>query len=189
MTNWFTQYLMKIARDKESEFGWIRVDINLELKSYMKKLTDAIDKEDIYTTQPDDLGWTYGIETDPHITLLYGLHNDSPKECQETLKGQKGGFFTVDGVSEFEKEKYDVLKLDVKSEDLHRLHELLKKETENTQSFPEYKPHLTLSYMKKGKGKKYIDLFSDSKYKNNDKYKFSEVVFEDKKNIESVIKL
>jgi hypothetical protein len=48
------------------------------------------------------------------------------------------------------------LKVDVASADLQRIHSLIKTSTEVVSSFPDYHPHLTLAYLKKGMAKHYI---------------------------------
>lgn len=45
--------------------------------------------------------------------------------------------------------------VEVDSPDLHKLHDLIKKSLPNTQDFDEYRPHVTLAYLKPGMGKKY----------------------------------
>ena len=62
----------------------------------------------------------------------------------------------VDGVDIFENEKYDVVKFNVSPDGaLQYLHDELSK-LPNSNEFPDYKPHITLAYIKKGLGKKYI---------------------------------
>jgi len=61
---------------------------------------------------------------------------------------------TLGKMSVFENDKYDVLKVDVTGESLHDLNGKLS-ELPNEQTFPEYKPHLTIAYLKKGEGAKY----------------------------------
>ena len=68
----------------------------------------------------------------------------------------------LDGVSIFENPEFDVVKLGVVL--TPRIKEINKRLSElpNSNQFPEYKPHITLAYVKRGLGKKYVN--PDYKY-------------------------
>lgn len=71
-------------------------------------------------------------------------------------------------VSSFNNPKFEVLKFDVESEDLHKLNKKFTK-FPFTSDYPEYHPHCTIAYVKKDKAKKYIDKlndFADIKFKS-----------------------
>ena len=55
-----------------NKFGCVMVFLGYD-KSEWKQLQDLIDEEDLYDPK-DDTG--FGRETEPHITILYGLHSD-----------------------------------------------------------------------------------------------------------------
>lgn len=176
--NWYLKYISKTARNKESEYSWIRCDIqkSSEIGIFHKSIQDKIEKDDLYTTEPDEFGWTYGLEIDPHVTVLYGIHDDSPEIFKECASKIKKFDIKTGKVSIFENEKYDVLKIEVESNDLHKVHETFKEKTDNTQTFPTYKPHITVAYIKKGEAKKY------TKDAENKTEKISELIFQDTKN-------
>lgn len=71
---------------------------------------------------------TDGRETDIHVTVLYGLHADGPGDVQRVVKDAALGPVTLrlGKVSVFEREDFDVVKIDVKSEGLATLNERLK---------------------------------------------------------------
>lgn len=52
-------------------------------------------------------------------------------------------------------EKYDVVVIHVISNDLRRLNKKLKENVEFTNKYDSYRPHVTIAYVKKGKGWKY----------------------------------
>ena len=57
----------------------------------------------------------------------------------------------------FENLEFDVVKLGViKTPKLEEINKRLS-ELPNSNQFPEYKPHITLAYVKKGSGQKYAD--------------------------------
>lgn len=97
-----------------------------------------------------------GRETEPHITVKYGLLGSESDAVREILEGQGPIRATLGKVSLFENPDFDVVKVDVESPDLARLHEAIKAETPNTESFPEYQPHVTIAYVKKGKGRQFV---------------------------------
>jgi 2'-5' RNA ligase len=106
----------------------------------------------------DEADSRFGIEKEPHVTVLYGLDNKITEEqLTEVLKGTPPITLELGKTSLFDtNEDYDVLKVDVKSDQLTALHEKIKKEFETPGlTFKEYNPHVTIAYMKKGKAQKY----------------------------------
>lgn len=99
----------------------------------------------------------HGREDYPHITVKYGIHSSDATEILELLKGEKSLKLKLGKVSLFEsKDKpFDVVKVEVLSDELHRLNKKISDNIKVTDTFPEYKPHVTLAYIKKGEGKPY----------------------------------
>jgi 2'-5' RNA ligase len=120
-----------------------------------------ITEEDLYVEDEDR---TYGLEDEPHVTLLYGLHNDVSVDRVKELVGKfQFNSITLHNASLFENE-YDVLKFDVKGgEVLHDCNKALC-ELPHTTSFPDYHPHSTIAYIKKGMGVKYVKLLDGSTF-------------------------
>ena len=105
--------------------------------------------------QPSDLG-PDGKESDLHITAKYGLHFQTPtKRLREALSTFGSVTATLGKTSLFKNKDADVLKVDVDSPDLHRLNRLISKLSPTNDTHPNYIPHLTLAYLKPGRGKKY----------------------------------
>jgi 2'-5' RNA ligase len=124
---------------------------------------ETIDPEDLYD-DPDDPS-SSGYEDHLHITLLYGLTENDPdvvEKLRETVKGYGPIKVTLGKVSVFGGEEtgkpYDVVKLSVESRDLQALHKSIKENLENEQTWPTYKPHVTLAYVKAGHGQQYAGL-------------------------------
>jgi 2'-5' RNA ligase len=127
----------------------------------MEQLHQTIVNEDIYTEDADK---SYGLEDEPHCTLLYGLHKEVTLE-QVTQVLDKYTFTTVKAhnASLFENEKYDVLKFDIAGDNLHEANTDLK-QFPFTSNFPNYHPHMTVGYIKPGKGKQYADQLANKEF-------------------------
>lgn len=120
---------------------------------------DLILDEDLYKE-----GDKYGKENESHITLLYGLlpgkYNDT--QIYGILFPYTKINYTITGIGVFENEDkpYDVVKFDIQSDDCNAINEELKK-LPYQNDFPEYHPHITLAYVKKGLGDKYKTIFGN----------------------------
>lgn len=121
------------------------------LTKEIEKLQKKIKKSDIYTE-----GSGHGLETCSHVTILYGLLTNSSRKVLDSIP-KKPIEYKIKGLSLFENEKYDVLKFDIESDDLKKLNKKIAKEFPNENKF-QYTPHLTLAYLRSGKGKKYVDI-------------------------------
>ena len=117
-----------------------------------------------------------GREDQPHITVKYGLHGDNADEVRTALAGEKPIKVTFGKVSLFKtNDDYDVVKVDIDSPDLHRLNKKIA-ELPHTDTFPDYKPHATIAYVKKGKGEAY----EGSRFLNGQVVRLNSMVFSDK---------
>lgn len=117
--------------------------------------------EDLYIDEKDGCG----RETEQHVTVLYGLTDPTPPEAlMHIVQTTKPFLVEFGGISVFENPKYDVIKLDVISEELHNLHMEIRRSCPNENKFPDYIPHCTIAYVQKGKGKKYAgqDVFKSA---------------------------
>lgn len=113
-------------------------------------ICSMIDPADVHS---EDLG----IEPNPHVTVLYGLHSFvTPQEVISVLERFKSPNVQFGKIGIFDNEEFDVVKINVISQDLTNMHDALK-ELPCKESFYEYIPHATISYVKKGLGKKYLD--------------------------------
>lgn len=136
----------------------------------LSKLQQQIDEEDIYREDGDQ---KYGLEDEPHCTLLYGLHPEVTLQDVKNTMGMlvfgKDYKFKVSNISCFNNENYDVLKFDLQDDILFEINNDLK-ELPHTSDFPDYHPHLTIGYLKPGIGKKYIKLFKGEEYNLEPEY-------------------
>jgi hypothetical protein len=94
----------------------------------------------------------FGREKECHVTIRYGFLPDlNELNVREILKGVTPFTITLNGISLFnnEKEGFDVVKYDVESDVLRKLNSLSGK-FPNENKFPDYKPHMTIAYVKPG---------------------------------------
>lgn len=143
------------------EYGCVMVGLDLDSNEW-NKVQDMIDEDDLYLGDKEagtDGG--FGRELDPHVTVLFGVHADVPDEDVENLidKCNKPEL-ELQKISVFENELFDVLKFDVKSPDLHKLNKLFTT-LPHTNSYPDYHPHATICYLKKGMADKYKKMMKD----------------------------
>lgn len=115
---------------------------------------EKLKESDVYTDPEDP---TLGREDDFHITVKYGLHTSNAEEVKKAIANFGSFDVKLGKVSLFEREDYHVLKIDVESKRLHELNKLIESKLETTTKFPDYKPHVTISYIKKGTCKNLLD--------------------------------
>lgn len=94
-----------------------------------------------------------------HVTVKYGIHTEDADEIESIVQGFGPVKIKLGKVSIFpadEKKSFDVVKVTVLGDDIHRLNSLIKDSTECTDTYPHYKPHITLAYVNPGEGAKYV---------------------------------
>jgi hypothetical protein len=148
----FMEVYGKPLNEEKYEHGCAMLFFNFpEMKVFHEKISK------------DDLSGS-GLEDEPHVTLLYGLHSDEIEDSDVISRCNKGiSSILLHNVSCFENDEYDVLKFDVRSNFLHDINKSLC-ELPHTNKFPDYHPHCTIAYLKPGKGKKYMEQFLDRSY-------------------------
>ena len=116
----------------------------------------SIDKDDIYEGTEDENG-KYGLERNPHVTVVYGLPYETKwEEVRRHLPAADEYEGLLVGIGMFNNEKYDVLKYNIVSESLTEANHAMMSSFEVVNDYPDdYKPHATIAYLKPGKGKKY----------------------------------
>lgn len=143
-----------LENSKPREYSCLMLDCE-NFKDDLDKLQDQIDEDDLYVEEDG-----YGFEKEPHITILYGIHESNPSVVKNSIK-LKPLTYTLTKLSLFENEKYDVLKCSVESSDLRKLNKECCENLQFTSNFPDYTPHLTVCYLKPGMGSKYVELKSE----------------------------
>jgi 2'-5' RNA ligase len=157
LNKWLNEETIKglkpIDNQKRDFYGCIMMGAKID--NWKEFHTAGIDKEDVYIKPHDK---SYGLETDPHVTVLFGIHEDEIDE--DTMKNvieqnMRPITLRVDEVDVFEGDEYDVVKYNLPlTEELQKQRDLFT-QFPNTQTFPDYKPHMTIAYVNPGAGKKY----------------------------------
>lgn len=145
---------MRIEKETSGkhDYGCLMVNVEYPEITYIHSL---IKTGDIYFG--DDVN-RYGLEDEPHVTLLYGLLPEVklddiiPYLSEFNIKG-----VYVTGISVFENEEFDVLKLDIAMDELGLINRVLSENLPVVPSEHSYNPHLTLAYLHKGTGQMYVD--------------------------------
>lgn len=129
------------------KFSSTQIALPKALMSVVKKMAAKIPDSDL----AED-----GREDDPHVTVLYGIHSGDPKGAASLLAKEPPIRAKLGKVSIFpDSGSGDVVKIEVDSDDLHRLNEKLAGGLEHTSTHPDYTPHVTVAYVKPGMGAKY----------------------------------
>lgn len=145
------------GKEKATDVPKSSTQLTLDSKQAQQVLVFAqeIPDADLYSEKDENGKEDYGRETQPHVTVLYGLTQHDPKKAAKFVEQFGPITVTLGKTSLFENEKYDVLKVEVEGADLRKLNAQLRK-LPNENKFPDYKPHMTIAYLKKGEGKKYV---------------------------------
>jgi len=126
------------------------------IPSWKKDVLSIIDKEDVYNKEG------YGYENEPHIAILYGfLPSIEESDIKERLNGIPKPVIELKNISIFQGNEYDVVKFDIDNNLLHDLNSSLD-ELPNENEYPEYHPHMTICYVKPGRGSKYIQILNNT---------------------------
>ncbi|MBP5456689.1 MAG: 2'-5' RNA ligase family protein [Paludibacteraceae bacterium] len=126
--------------------------IEYDTPRLIKEIQGEIDEDDIYDNDDNE----YGIETESHITLVPCLENDIDiDELKGMLEPLKKYEAVLTDVSVFECDNYDVLKCNAGSLTLAYTNARITERFQTHSEYKEYKPHMTIAYLKKGTAERY----------------------------------
>jgi hypothetical protein len=141
---------MKPKRIRNNSSGCLMAVVNHEDQQHVLKFARRmIPQKSLYEEVGDE---SYGFDDCPHVTIKFGFNPDlTHQQLNEVLRGMKKFDVTVRKMNQFTtNEDYDVVKFEIeKSPELMKLRELCDK-FPNDDKFPNYNPHMTLGYVKKG---------------------------------------
>jgi len=142
-------------KSEEPTYGCVMLDA--KIPRWKEDHMEGIDPKDVYIKPYDD---SHGLEDNPHVTVIYGIHEDeiAPEVIMDVIEREMEPVtVTITNISIFNNDEYDVVKYDVPvTEQLKKYRDLFERDFPNTQTYPEYHPHITLAYVKPGEGKKYV---------------------------------
>lgn len=152
----FKQYIME-SKSSDKNYGCIM--LYATIPDWNKLIERLVNEEDLYLAEDDE----YGYEKKPHITLLWGIHDDEIIDkgiIFSKIKNISPIKVIVKEIGVFRGDEsdnpYDVVKFNINpTKTLINLRKDLEEDLPNTQSYPNFEPHMTISYVKKGKGNKY----------------------------------
>jgi 2'-5' RNA ligase len=136
------------------DFSSVHIDLPKsladEIMAWGKK---HIHDNDIFVSQSDP---NFGREDEIHATVLYGIHSDKSDQVRELVKDEKPLSVKLDKIEVFDNPpNFDVVVIKVVSEDMNRLNTLFSQKIKHTNKYKEFRPHVTVAYVKKGKGYKH----------------------------------
>lgn len=142
---------LKLITEGRYDYGCIMAKVREDEAQKILEFNYKMIEENVLFTE----GYNLGREKDPHITIKYGLTKSySPTQIQDIIRGRKPFMVEIRGINIFENDEYDVVKFDVDGKELRELNQVFSK-LPNEDEHPEYHPHMTLAYVKKGHGDKY----------------------------------
>ena len=131
------------------EYSSTQVNFSPEAtKEFLSSQKSLINKNDLYKPNSG-----MGLEINPHVTILFGIHAKHPSiDLMNIIETYPKITVTLGDISIFKgiekDDPFDVVKVDVRCPDLHVLNYILMDSCENTQDFPEYIPHATVAFVK-----------------------------------------
>ena len=134
---------------------------------------------------PDDQLAADGRETEPHVTIKYGIGADDPEAVRAIVEASPPIKIGFGSASVFARDEYDVLKFDVWSEGLQRLNDAIDRAVPHVDTHDWYQPHATVAYLKPGTGQ----LYAGDKSLDGQEAVIDRVVFSDRAGRKTEIQL
>lgn len=138
-----------ITTNEQHKFSSTQLDFSEPLRSAVLSLGLSISDEDLATD---------GRETNPHVTVKYGIETDNATVVAALIKDFGSITLSLGESDVFESDEFDVVYLSVDSPDLVRLNSLISTTLKVTDTHDDYIPHVTLAYVESGKGINYKGL-------------------------------
>lgn len=136
------------------KYAFLMVDF--KMPEFIKDLQSKIPETELYKPEDSKDGFEYGLEIESHVTLAPCLDNDINVDKLKALLRPLNDYKSIiTDISVFENEDFDVLKCSVSSNVMKDTNSLIASEYEIHSEYKQYKPHMTIAYLKKGFAKKY----------------------------------
>jgi 2'-5' RNA ligase len=179
----FKKWLLEM-HNTTYEYSSVHIDVPSPLDNQIIQWgKKRIKESDVFVSKEDP---SFGRENEIHITILYGIHSSEPKVVEEYFKNHGSIKVKLGKINVFpQPNKFDVVVIDVVSDQLNKLNKTLKEKVEYTNNYKQYRPHVTIAYVDKDKGQQYK---GDNRWEGVE-FKCDYVVFSSKKGIKDRIKL
>ena len=106
-----------ITENRHNEFGCLMAMVEPTRGPHIIKFGRTVIPPQILYTDVNDS--TYGYDDEPHITAKYGYSPDLTRANLATiLQGIKPFIVKLTGLTQFQNEKYDVVKFDVEKNEI-----------------------------------------------------------------------
>lgn len=153
-----SQTVMEGGPEAEYSKCSTQIDVSEEISEIAKSIQKKIDQSVIHREFPlsedgsQDPKETKGLESQHHVTVLYGLTKDEDVEVAKGLCAKQEPFEVEFGeIGSFRtNDEFDVLWVKAISPELNALNGMLRKNCAYENSYNDYHPHLTLGYVQKG---------------------------------------
>lgn len=146
----------------DNDYSTLRFEITGQLrKEIIGWGHDYINETDVYSSI---LHPHVGREDKTHCTVLHSITDTAPEQAQKVLAGEPSFTVELGEISIFENEVFDVVKINVIGDALHRLYRVATNSFSHNKAYFEFNPHLTIAFMKKHKGKKLLEKINKKKF-------------------------
>lgn len=143
-------------------------------KNHIFNLLKLFKEEDLRKVDGTD------IERDTHVTVMYGITAVSKRDIIKLFTKRKKFKIYIEGLEVFKNKEYDydVVVIRVNSKELLQLRKEIEETLPHITTHREYKPHITLAYVKGGKGEEYKELIE--KHLRKDSINIDKIYFDHK---------
>jgi 2'-5' RNA ligase len=172
-----SNFLKEAKFNKSYDFSSVQIELPEDIATEIRRWGQIHIPETILVKD--------GFEDDIHITLKYGIHITDFTKLRNVFIGVSPIEIELGKITIFDTDDADVVKIDVKSPEMLRLNKIISNSFEVTDSYPTYRPHTTVAYVKKGCGK----LFDGCPDFEGRKLSLDTVVFSGKDNRYTTFKL
>lgn len=121
----------------------------------------------------------YGRVHDVHVTILSNIKKQSTKNIKQSIEELGFFFCNLGEIKTFtSNSKFDVLYIEITDEEIKRANKKLSSQIEFDDFYSFYIPHVTICYMEKGMGEKFLG----NKYFNGKGFHVRELIYSSPEN-------
>lgn len=146
------------------EFSSLMIELPNELAQDILQWGKSEITDDMLYTDPKEV--IRGRQSNMHVTLFSGLYSNSFDSVRNLFPKVQPFECTLQEIGIFHNEKFDVLMIQVSSEDLLKINQKLCRTVDFEDLYCGYVPHVTIAYVKRGKAKNFngMDRFRGRKF-------------------------